>query len=255
MILYSVNLLSKTLGLRSEVLLLLPQKRLSDLQVGRKEKYPVLYLLHGLTDDHTAWLRWTSLERYAENLNLVIVMPAVHRSFYTDMHSGGKYWSYLSEELPLLLQDIFPISQERRDNFAAGLSMGGYGAFKLALSHPERFAAAASLSGALDIMSSFREGNLALQAEMRSIFGDMGSFENSPGDLYSLAKKVSGLRIKPRLYQSCGTEDFLYQDNIQFRDFIQPLGFDYTYEEGPGDHNWDYWDATIKKVLPWIRSK
>jgi S-formylglutathione hydrolase FrmB len=180
-------------------------------------------------------------------------MPAAHRSFYTDMHYGGKYWTYIGEELPLLLREIFPFSPERRDNFAAGLSMGGYGAIKLALSHPDRYAAAASLSGAMDILSSYKDGDTAWQAEIRSIFGDMNSFDNSPDDLYSLARKTSGSMEKPRLYQICGTEDFLYQDNVRFRNFIQPLGYEYTYEESPGDHSWDYWDEKIKKVLAWIK--
>ena len=118
---------------------------------GRKP--PVLYLLHGLSDDHSIWLRRTSIERYADVLGLAVVMPAVNRSFYADTAYGAQYWTFVSEELPRVMHGFFPLSDKRADTFVAGLSMGGYGAFKLALTLPDRFAAAASLSGALDVVS------------------------------------------------------------------------------------------------------
>ena len=117
----------------------------------KAEETPHAVSLHGHADDHTSWQRFTSIERYAEGLNLAVVMPAVHLSFYNDMAHGGKYWQFISEEVPAVVRDLFPLSSERKDNFVAGLSMGGYGAYKLASTYPERFAAAASLSGALDI--------------------------------------------------------------------------------------------------------
>ena len=112
---------------------------------------PVLYLLHGLSDDDTIWLRRTSIERYVAPLGLAVVMPQVHRSYYTDEAYGGRYWTFLSEELPQLVDTFFRLSTDRRDTFVAGLSMGGYGAIKWALRQPHRFAAAASLSGVLDV--------------------------------------------------------------------------------------------------------
>ena len=117
-------------------------------------RLPTLYLLHGLSDDHTTWLRRTSIERYVAPMDLAVVMPAAHRSFYTDMAGGVKghrYWTFISEELPALARWFFPLSDASEDNFVAGLSMGGYGAYKLALSHPSKYAAAASLSGALNV--------------------------------------------------------------------------------------------------------
>src|ERR671918_410594 len=151
MILTEVNFFSETLTLGCAMHVLLPQRSLADAQKKPQKKFRTLYLLHGHSDDHTAWQRWTSIERYAEGLNLAVVMPAVHLSFYNDMAHGGKYWQFISEEVPMLARDMFSLSSKREDNFVAGLSMGGYGAFKLALTHPERYATAASLSGALDI--------------------------------------------------------------------------------------------------------
>ena len=145
---------------------------------------------------------------------------------------------------------------DRKDNFVAGLSMGGYGAFKLALTYPERFAAAASLSGALDIRAvtsprSDRDNRIWL-AEMRTVFGDLSKVPGSKHDLFTLAKKVAKSPVKPRLYQCCGTEDHLYADNIRFREAVSKLPLDLTYEEGPGGHTWAYWDQMIQNVLAWM---
>lgn len=256
MILTDVNFMSETLGLRCSMNVILPQRTLKKAKRGDKPAYRTLYLLHGHSDDHTAWQRWTSIERYAEKYNLAVVMPAVHLSFYTDMVHGGKYWQFISEEVPAVARDLFPLSAARADNFVAGLSMGGYGAFKLALTHPNRFAAAASLSGAVDISqvvkpSSDPNSDIWLE-EMRNIFGDLRKVPGSDHDLFVLAERVARGRTKPKLYQCCGTEDFLYQDNLRFRDRALSLPLDFTYEEGPGEHTWDFWDKMIQNVLAWL---
>jgi S-formylglutathione hydrolase FrmB len=256
MIITSVNFFSTTLGVRSHLNVILPQR---EQEAGPKSPHPpyrTLYLLHGLSDDHTAWQRWTSIERYVEGLNMAVVMPAVQRSFYTDMAHGGKYWTYISEEVTSIAHEIFHLSDRREDTFVAGLSMGGYGAFKLALSHPDRFAAAASLSGAVDVHEVV-SGHGAPEAEawleeMRNIFGDLTKVPGSPDDLFFLAEEAAKSKHKSMLFQYCGTEDFLYADNLRFRDHLRTLPLDLTYEEGPGDHNWKYWDLMIQKVLAWL---
>jgi S-formylglutathione hydrolase FrmB len=257
MILNEARFCSETLGLMSTMYVLLPQRTMQDARSKRKPKYRTLLLLHGHSDDHTAWQRWTSIERYVESLNLAVVMPAVHLSFYNDMAHGNQYWQFISEEVPALVRDMFSLSSRREDNFVAGLSMGGYGALKLGLTHPDRYAAAASLSGAVDINEVVKPvkndpENKAWQAEMRTVFGDLSKVPGSKNDLFALAKKVARGPVKPRLYQCCGTEDFLYKDNIRFRDFVRNLPFDLTYEEGPGEHNWAYWDMMIQQVLAWM---
>ena len=257
MILNEVKFFSETLGLGCTMHVLLPRRTLAEMKNKRAPKYRTLYLLHGHSDDHTAWQRYTSIERYAEDLNLVVVMPAVHLSFYNDMAHGGKYWQFISEEVPTLARDMFSLSSKREDNFVAGLSMGGYGAFKMALTHPERFAAAASLSGAVDLneVVSVKKKDLQNKAwleEMRTVFGDLSKVPGSKNDLFTLARKVARGTVKPRLYQCCGTEDDLYPQNVRFRDAVRKLPLDLTYEEGPGEHNWAYWDMMIQRVLAWM---
>lgn len=210
---------------------------------------PVLYLLHGLGDDDTAWLRQTSIERYVADLGLAVVMPQVHRSFYTDGALGGRYWTFLSEELPALVSRFFRVSGRREDTFVAGLSMGGYGAFKWALRAPERFAAAASLSGALDVAGL----RTVLRPEdprmFERIFGP-DSVEPSE-DLLRLVAGVDPLQVPPLLL-CCGTEDELLASNTAFQAACTRAGVDLQAEFGPGDHDWAYWDLQIQRLLRWL---
>ncbi|GIV74283.1 MULTISPECIES: alpha/beta hydrolase [Caldilinea] len=251
MALFHCNFYSNVLNLSVSMDVILPQPVAG---AQRNGKIPVLWLLHGLSDDHTIWQRRTSIERYVEPLNLAVVMPAVDRSFYTDMAQGNRYWTYISEELPTLARSFFPLSERREDNFVAGLSMGGYGAFKLALTFPERYAAAASLSGALrNFAEDVGSEDPNWKAELTRIFGDLSRFPGSANDVYYLAEQVAkrGEPI-PRLYQCCGTEDFLYADNLRFKAHAEAFGLPLTYEEGPGEHVWGYWDAMIQRVLAWL---
>jgi putative tributyrin esterase len=253
MILNEVNFFSETLGMRCTMYVLLPQYALTHTP-SKQAETRTLYLLHGHSDDHTAWMRWSAIEKYAEGLNLAVVMPTVHLSFYADMVHGGKYWQFVSEEVPAQVRRMYSLSAARENNFVAGLSMGGYGAFKLALTHPERFAAAASLSGALDIREVVggRQADQTWLESMRNVFGDLSKVPNSDHDLFTLAEKVSKARFKPRLFQCCGMEDFLYADNVRFRDVANKLPLDLTYEEGPGEHNWAFWDRKIQDILTWM---
>jgi len=218
-------------------------------------KHPVLYLLHGLSDDHTIWQRRTSIERYVEGRDLAVVMPAVDRSWYTDMEHGNRYWTYISEELPMIVRGMFPISDKREDTYVAGLSMGGYGAFKLALSHPERFAAAASFSGALDMATRMEDRDEDWQAELYRVFGKPEAMPGSPKDLFALAQQVALAGNSPMLYQWCGVEDFLYEMNGRFREHALALGLNLTYAEGPGGHTWDRWDIQIARFLDMLPLK
>lgn len=255
MALLSCNFFSESLGLSTSMTVILPQQTRSQIgleNVKRPGPHKTLYLLHGLSDDDTIWLRRTSIERYAAAYGIAVVMPQVHRSFYTDMEYGEKYWEFISEELPELARSFFPLSAKREDNFAAGLSMGGYGAFKLALRRPDLFAAGASLSGATDIAAMTENPENPRSGLLQTIFGDR-TVRGSEDDLLFLLDRVSkSSEPKPKLYQCCGTEDFLYADNQRFRKAAEASTLDFTYEEGPGEHEWGYWDKMIQRVLEWL---
>jgi len=259
MALLQINFLSKYLMMDTQVTVIIPTLTGKDLQnpleavYNREKKFPTLYLLHGFLGDNTNWLRYTSIERYANEKGIAVVMPSAYNSFYTDMAYGVKCWSYISEELPLVMRSLFPLSDKREDNFVAGLSMGGYGAMKWALRRPDFFSAGASLSGALDIVEIIESADGISKPFHISLFGDLTKVKGSENDLFYLAEnlKEKGLPA-PKIYIACGTEDRLYPANIRFKEHLQKLGYEVTYEEGPGGHDWSFWDRYIKKVLDWI---
>jgi S-formylglutathione hydrolase FrmB len=234
---------AETLGKATQVEAILPDR------LGAARPAPVLYLLHGLSDDQTLWMRRSSIERYADGRNLAVVMPNGDRSFYSDLCDGSRYFAYLTEELPAVVESLLPVSRERAGRFIAGLSMGGWGALKAALNRPERYAAAAGLSSVCDL-NWLREGNPALYA---ANFGP-DYVPALPNDLFAAAEKVSSLppEERPALFQYCGEGDFLWSDNLRFRDHLRSLGLEPHWEQGPGGHTWDNWDERIRHVLDWI---
>lgn len=252
MALFQCSFFSDALQISASMNVILPQKKEAQIGMdGTAAADPaVLYLLHGLSDDHSTWLRRTSIERYAAAYPLAVVMPAVNRSFYTDMAHGAAYWTFLSEELPQIVHSFFKVSRDPARTFVAGLSMGGYGAFKLALTRPDRYAAAASLSGCLDICATCT-GNPDL-VTVEPVFGPLEHLPGSRNDLFALLDRFP-VSSKTRFYQCCGTADFLYQGNLTFRDRAQKAGLDLTYEEHDGEnHEWGYWDRQIQRVLEWM---
>ncbi len=250
MALIHFDFFSETLRLASSINVVFSQRIKK--QKGPESKSPVLYLLHGLSDDHSSWTRKTSIERYVENYDVVVVMPAVHRSFYRNTHAGHRYFDYVSQELPELCRTYLPISDTREQTFVAGLSMGGYGAFKLALTQPETYAAAASLSGALDIAGLADLGNESLP-EWPSIFGPDAAIKDTDDDLLHLTRELAqSNRPRPKLFQCCGTEDYLYPANQSFLANARAAQLPIEYEEGPGTHEWGYWDTNIQHVLSWL---
>lgn len=210
-----------------------------------------VYLLHGLSDNHSNWSRLTSVERYAREKGVAVFMPNVDRSFYTDMKYGRNYYTYVSDEFIKYTRQVFKLSTKREDTFIAGLSMGGYGAFKIALRNPDIFSAAASFSGALDIVKRYTMEECIWEKEKMLIVGENPDFkgEYAKEDLKYLLENFDKNAPKVRLYQACGTEDFLYEDNQNFRKWVKDTDFEHVYEEGPGGHEWKFWDKHIEKAI------
>jgi putative tributyrin esterase len=254
MALIRCNFFSEALELATSMTVLLPQPGAAQVGVeGRSSDAPppVLYLLHGLTDDDTAWTRYTSIERYAAARGLAVVTPQVHRSFYADEAYGMKFWTFLSDELPAITESFFRISSRREDTFVAGLSMGGYGALKWALRRPDRFAAAATLSGALDA-AYVQESDL--RPHMRELTARVfagRTVKGSDDDLLHLLATADRDRL-PRLMLRCGTEDHLLAQNERFVAACAAAGIPLDAGFGPGAHDWAYWDVQIQAVLEWL---
>ena len=226
-------------------------------------KFRTLYLLHGMTDDQTIWQRRTSIERYADERGLAVVMPCTELNWYTDTHAGERWFTYIADELPKIARRMLPrLSERREDTFVAGLSMGGYGALKCALQRPDTFCGAASLSGGLDARAVVKPetddfGTLDPHAvDLMSykqlwldIFGPYESIEGSANDLFRAAELCTN---RPRVFMWCGTEDFLYTQNIRMRDHLRKLNYDLCSTESAGNHEWHCWDVQIQHALDWL---
>ncbi|MCE5259472.1 MAG: esterase family protein [Chloroflexi bacterium] len=220
---------------------------MGDAPVRRRK---VLYLLHGLSDDSSAWQRYTSIETVARTYGLVVVMPSAGRSFYADMPNGQAYFSYVTEELPRYLADVFDLAPAREDTLIAGNSMGGYGAFKAALLHPELYAAAASLSGVLSLAFINLYPDDTRKPEFEMLFGDLSKLAGSTHDPLTWLKNGALHPQKlPSLYACCGTQDDLLPLNRLFQEQCAQLGIPLDYYEAEAKHDWFFWDSAIRRFL------
>ncbi len=207
--------------------------------------WAAFYLLHGLSDDHTIWMRRTSIERYVQGMPLVVVMPDGGRGWYTNALEGGAYEDDLIKDVVGLVDRTFPVKAERTGRAIGGLSMGGYGAVKLGLKHHEMFASVNSHSGALGFVHDPKRAR-QLAPEFRRIFGDEP--KGGPDDPFALVERVDHGRL-PALRIDCGTEDGLIDQNRGFHEHLDSLHVPHEYEEFPGGHNWDYWDLHVRQAI------
>lgn len=238
---------SKTLMMDTTVNVIIPYEQHYIQSKAPRDK--TVLLLHGLKQNADAWTRMSRIERFAHHTGFNVVIPEVQRSFYCDMAHGLPYFQYISEELPQVASELFNIPTDGDHLYAAGLSMGGYGAMKCALTYPDRFAGAMSYSGALRCLEDLsRYGELFPLSEFQAVLG-MDAHCAPEDNLMRLAERAANAPRKPRLYAACGTADFLVHENRQFRDHVRKLDFDLIYEEWSGDHSWPFWDKACGRSL------
>ena len=257
MALIDITIASKVLQREVDFLAILPEDTsgMIGMDGSSSEVCPTLYLLHGMSDDHTIWLRRTSIERYAARKGLAVIMPCADLSFYSDAKMGDDMWTFLTQELPATCRRLFPqLSPRREDTFVAGLSMGGYGAIKCGLRCSETFSWAAGLSSAADIKALAKETSLQAADYWRDLFGSPRAISGSFSDLFAAVKDYAAANQQPpvKFFLWCGTEDFLYHQNIKLRRCMEKNHLDLTYAESPGDHTWECWDEQIQAVLDWL---
>lgn len=235
---------AESLGMQTGVHVIIPET------TAANDEYKVLYLLHGLSDNCGNWIRNTSVERYAIEHCTAVVIPEVQRSFYTDLKNGPQYFTYVSKELPQFAQKMFGLSAKREKNFVAGLSMGGYGAMKCALTYPEQYAYCAAFSSAGDIFlrTAVESCDEQLIRDVHGIFGETVKIPKE-SDLHYLIEKNASAKQKPKMYLTCGTQDILLPESQELQKHLKECGYEVTYEEWEGDHTWDFWDDSIRKAF------
>lgn len=253
-----VDFMSKSLMRTVSINVILPVDKVF---LGKEEEvkpFKTLYLLHGIFGNNSDWISGTRIQSWAQEKNIAVVMPSGENKFYiNNEYTCERFSDFIGEELIEITRKMFHLSNKREDTFIAGLSMGGYGAIINGLKFNNTFGCIAGLSSAL-ILDDVLSGDEGISAVMggrqyyTGIFGDLSKLRGSDKDYEALAKELSNRENVPKMYLCCGTEDHLINANRKFRDLLLENNFDVTYVEGPGEHNWYFWDEYILKVLEWL---
>ncbi|MBQ6370893.1 MAG: esterase family protein [Firmicutes bacterium] len=258
------NFFSKALNNYIDVSVYIPSYHNGDISLGnlpyemiysKDQKFKTLYLLHGMLDDHSSWLRWSMVEEQAEKHRIALVMPSGQNSFYVNNMDGLKYYDFINKELPMWAEMNFPLLEGRENRFIAGLSMGGYGAMRHGLANPDMYSVIGSFSGALDVYDLTRTvtsfGADAGFINYDNLFGGKETIPGSDNDLFHLLETCKEkTKELPKLYVSCGTEDVIcYEMAKKFRDAAVAGGYDVQYMEMPGVHEWAVWNASVKEFI------
>lgn len=259
---FNGTVFSRSLKMDVRLSVILPQdsrkhRGVEPLAEGMKpaEKPGTLFLLHGLGDNHSAWLNKTAVYRYAEEYDTAVIMPEAHRSFYQNMHSGQAFETYITEELPELCSHLFHISTKPEDLMIAGLSMGGYGSLYYGLKYPEKFCAIGSFSGAVDIVNLAKTSNLidredlAGKKDMEYAFGNIEAGIGREYDIYYLLEQVMKKDKKPPIYLTVGKADPLCPFTRALAEKLSEYGYHYQFDLLEGAHDWDVWDPSVYSFI------
>ena len=237
---------SNILQLQTSLTLTLPEPAASNV------RSPLLYLLHGGTENATTWMRETDLEAITQRFHLATVSIDGLSSAYVDMHHGGRYFTYLTQELPDLLPRRFPVSSKPEDTMIGGFSMGGQGALRAAFRHPEKYAACIALSGARDMIPLFEKwASMEDGPDLRGVvdaLGPIDALRGSENDIVDLAAKaVQSRQALPAFYLACGNEDYAVSLSDEYHQYLESIGLKHMYYKAKGIH--DY--AFAEQALVW----
>jgi len=249
----TIQFQSKLVGATLPYNVILP----TDYDKAKTTRYPVLYLLHGLTGHYDNWVSKTQLKEWAAQYQMIIVTPEGNNGWYTDSATvpTDKYESYILQELIPDVQRRYRTIETRAGRAVAGLSMGGYGALKFGVKHPDLFAFAASMSGALDAATwtedDLQGGFVSVWRTIAPVFGPAGNPVHAANDVHKLYRDLPAERVAalPYLYLDCGTEDGLLQSSRSLADILQARKIPHEYRELPGAHTWPYWNHQVVEVL------
>ena len=223
-----------------------------DYETSKTTRYPVLYLLHGLTGHYSDWVARTNVADYAAGYRMIVVTPEGNDSWYTDS-TNGKYESYILKELIPDVEQRYRTIEARYGRSIAGLSMGGYGAIKFGLKSPATFIFAASMSGAFVVPRLAEKETPESWLESLRPFGPIGSEIRRANDLFEILEKLTPARVSslPYFYFDCGTEDLplIFPSNRELAALMFEKKIPHEFRQLPGDHSWAYWDRQVQEIL------
>ncbi len=264
MAVFQIDFMAESLGRTVPIIVILPTDKVYFPGMPRREEgkpYKTLYLLHGVIGDCTDWLYGTRIRRWAEERDLCVVMPSGDNAMYLDQPwNGNLYSEYIGRELVEFTRKTFPLSHKREDTFIGGLSMGGYGAVYNGLKYNETFGAIIGLSSAFVVDENMPvevpEPRFPVErneVKMHLYGHDLEEAARSDKNVLVLVSRLVKEKTEfPKIYLACGEDDFLKEKNDRFVAHLKENDVEYTYETGPGSHEWDFWDTYIKKALDWL---
>lgn len=264
MAVFQVSFMAETLGRTVPLCVILPTDKMYFGGAVRRPEgkpYKTLYLLHGILGSQSDWLYGTRIQRYAEERDLTVVMPAGENGFYVDQPwNCAMYGEFIGRELVKFTRKSFPLSRKKEDTYIGGLSMGGFGAMRNGLKYHDTFGAIVSLSGAFitdeSLLVKTEQPKFVSESEeyKHSCFGpDLEAALESDRNPRFLIGQMADAGVEfPAIYMACGTEDSLLAKNQAIADCLKSHGVSFTFETGPGAHEWDFWDRYILRALDWL---
>lgn len=232
--------------------------------------YPILYLLHGFTDDHTGWVQYGELENIAnreidkeEVTPMVIVTPDAGLSWYINNHDGSlPFEDFFIQEFIPEIENRYRIKSEKQFRAIAGLSMGGHGALIYALKYPELFTAVAPLSASIRTNEEF----MALPEEQWTRMFAIPFGENPPNKritkhlkentvLNIIESKSTEALSQLDYYVDCGDDDHLILCNMRLHGSLIKKGVAHEFRVRDGAHEWHYWRSALPEVLSFVSGK
>ncbi|WP_407392813.1 alpha/beta hydrolase [Methanobrevibacter sp.] len=254
MVLFRGDIKCKSLQRRTSISVILPADNIHFLQDTEEivpQPYRTLYLLHGLYGSDDIFLANTSIQKFAEDHGIAIVIPCGENSFYVDNPKAYAYYGeYVGQELLDITRNIFPLSDKREDTFIAGFSMGGYGAIRNGLKYSQNFSKIGMISSALitdDIVNYTSDDNVLRAHDFyESVFGDLDKIKNSDKNPKYLVENTDDM---PDIFMACGDDDFLVDKNVDFYEFLKSKNVDVEFIKAPGEHTWEFCDKYIKEFI------
>ena len=244
------NIFSINLKYNMECYVILPD------EIPKEKKLKTLWLYHGGSGDHTGWLYHTKIVEYVNERGFAAILPNVHESCFVDMNIGGKYGSYVGDELPKTMWNMFPIlSAKRDDNYICGLSNGGYGCLHTALKYPEKFSSVGAFSAGDKADADFANDNSEKSKTRIRLFGDTDLNQNEYGVKYQAHMLALQDIERPRIYHACGSEDPWLEMNLMVKKCFEemPDKYDYTYDQIEGlGHVWPFWEEELVRYLNYL---
>jgi S-formylglutathione hydrolase FrmB len=219
-------------------------------RVAPGQKLRVVYLLHGGGGGFLDWSNCSDVAQFAK-LGLLLVMPEGNSSYYTNAvdRPQDRYEDYIVHDLIADVEKRFPSAVGRPNRAIVGVSMGGFGAVKLALHHPELFAFVGGISSAIDVpRRAFTLRRLHQSRHYDSIFGPWGSPTRHDNDPFVLVRAANP-EGAPYFFLTCGEQEGLLAANREFADLLAQRRFHYEFHTGPGGHDWNQWNGWLPQLF------